>query len=73
VINLKINEFTAEPINVPGGFLIIKVNDIKEEKIQIDFDEELKKSINFEKNRQLNQFSQIYYKKIKKNVLINEK
>jgi len=73
VVNLKINEFTTEPINVPGGFLILKVNDIKEEKIQIDFDEELKKSINFEKNRQLNQFSQIYYKKVKKNILINEK
>ena len=73
VVNLKINEFTTEPINVPGGFLIVKVNDIKEEKIQIDFDEELKKSISFEKNRQLNQFSQIYYKKVKKNILINEK
>ena len=33
-------------------------------------DEELKQQINFEKNRQLNQFSLNYYKKLKKNVII---
>ena len=58
---------------MPGGFLILKINDIKEEKVEVNFDDELKKIVSFEKNRQLNQFSQIYYKKVKKNVLINEK
>ncbi len=71
--NLEIGGFNTEPIIVPGGFLILKINDIKEEKIEVNFDDELKKIINFEKNKQLNQFSQIYYKKVKKNVLINEK
>ena len=71
--NLEIGGFNTEPIIVPGGFLILKINDIKEEKIEVNFDDELKKIINYEKNKQLNQFSQIYYKKVKKNVLINEK
>ena len=54
-------------------FLCLKIGDIKEEKIEVNFEDELKKLISFEKNRQLNQFSQIYYQKIKKNALINEK
>ena len=69
---LKVGEYTNEPITVPGGFLILKINDIKEEKVQVDFDEELQKLINYEKNRQLNQFSQIYYKKVEKDSVINE-
>tara|TARA_B100000579_G_C22791572_1_gene834783 strand:+ start:28 stop:981 length:954 start_codon:yes stop_codon:yes gene_type:complete len=73
ISNLEVNDFTKEPMTVPGGFLILKINDIKEEKIEVNFDDELKKLISFERNRQLNQFSQIYYQKIKKNALINEK
>ena len=73
IFNLKIGELTTEPLTVPGGFLILKINNIKEEKIQVDFDEELKKLISFEKNKQLNQFSRIYYSKIKKDALLNEK
>ena len=69
---LKVGEYTAEPITVPGGFLILKIDDIKEEKVQVDFDEELQKLINYEKNKQLNQFSQIYYKKVEKDSVINE-
>jgi len=40
--------------------------------LEIDFDRELKKMIQFEKNKQLSQFSSIYYKKIKTNIKINE-
>ena len=40
--------------------------------VEIDFNLELKKMIRFEKNKQLNQFSSIYYKKIKNNIKINE-
>ena len=32
----------------------------------------LKKLVNFEKNNQLNQYSKIYFNKIKKNLEINE-
>ena len=72
ISQLKVGEYTAEPITVPGGFIILKIKDIKEEKIQVDFDEELQKLISFEKNKQLNQFSQIYYKKVEKDSVINE-
>jgi len=67
----KIDDFT-KPINIPGGFLILKINDIKMEKLEINFDEELKKLIISERNRQLDQFSSIYYKKIEANAKIDE-
>ena len=69
--NLKINSIT-KPIVVPGGFLILQINDIKNEKVEIDLKKELAKLINFEKNNQLNQYSKIYFNKIKKNLEINE-
>ena len=69
--HLKKDDFT-KPIVVPGGFLILQINDIKETKIEININEELEKLINYEKNNQLNQYSKIYYNKIKKNLEINE-
>ena len=72
VINdLKINDFT-KPINVPGGFLILKINDIKNTKIEVDVEKEFKKLKNYEKNNQLNQYSKIYFNKIKKDLEISE-
>ena len=68
---LKIDDF-SKPIVVPGGFLILQINDIKKTKIEVDFENELKRLINFEKNNQLNQYSKIYFNKIKKNLEINE-
>ena len=38
----------------------------------INIDEELKEMINFERNKQLNQFSLLFYKKLKQNTVINE-
>ena len=67
----EINDFT-KPIRVPGGFLILQVNEIKNTKIKIDIDKELKKIVNYEKNNQLNQYSIIYFNKIKKNLEIRE-
>ena len=69
--NLKINEFT-KPISVSGGFLILQINDIKNIQIEVNVEEELKKITNFEKNNQLNQYSKIYFNKIKKNLQIDE-
>ena len=69
--NLEVNEFT-KPINVPGGFLILQINDIKNTKIKINIDEEFKKLKNYEKNNQLNQYSKIYFNKIKKDLEISE-
>ena len=67
----KTNEFT-KPITVPGGFLILKINDIKITKSEKNIDNELQKLIQATKNNQLNQFSKLYFNKVKENVEINE-
>ena len=72
IINLKVGDYT-KPITIPGGFLIIKLDDKKKEVISLNYDEEFKKKINSERNSQLKNFSEIYFKKIKKNSTISEK
>ncbi len=67
----KINEVT-KPMPVAGGYLILKINDIKTVEVKLNFDQELKKMIRSAKNNQLNQFSIIYFNKIKKDIRINE-
>ena len=52
IINLKIGEYT-KPVTIPGGFLIVKLNDIKKEEIDSNFDEEFNKKVNSERNSQL--------------------
>ena len=68
---LKINEFT-EPLIVGNGYLILELSDMRKVKDKIDVDKELKILVEKEIDRQLNQYSTIYFNKIKKNVLINE-
>ena len=68
---IKINEL-IKPIKYPNGYLIIKINDIREIKQSLNIDNELKESVNYERNKQLNQFSLLYYKKLKQNTTINE-
>ena len=68
---IKVGEFTR-PINIPGGVLMIKINEKKTSELEIDFERELQKMIQFEKNKQLKQFSSIYYKKVKNNSEIYE-
>ena len=71
IYSLKIGEYT-EPIKIPSGNLILKLNSKREIKDQFDLDKEIKKQIIFEQNRQLNSFSLNYYKKLKQNAIINE-
>ena len=69
---LKINEY-SKPINLTEGYLILKVEDIKKIKNNnLDIDKELKKLENYERNKQLNQMSNIFFNKIKSNTTINE-
>ena len=67
----QINEIT-KPIPVTGGYLILKINDIKTVKRDLNFEEELKKMIRSAKNYQLKQFSKMYFNKIKKDIRIYE-
>ena len=69
--DLKINDFT-KPINVSSGFLILKINDVKNTQIEVNVEDELKRLTNYEKNNQLNQYSKIYFNKVKKNLQIDE-
>ena len=68
---LKIGEI-SKPIILSNGVLILKVTDIKDTEIKIDYETELKKVINYERNRQLNQYSKIYYNKIRRNLEFDE-
>ena len=68
---LTINQI-SKPIKIQNKYIIIKLNNKKEFKQKINFDEQLATLINEETNRQLNNFSSIYYKKIEKNTDINE-
>ena len=69
---LNIGDIT-QPIKVASGFLIIYLEDVKKVEKEINTEEEFKKIVTTEKNRQLNEYSIIYYKKIKKQIFINEK
>ena len=69
--SLEADQYTA-PIQMGASFLILKIEEIKYEKIKINKDEELNKMIQFETSKQLDQFSKIFYKKIKINSLIDE-
>ena len=71
VINTKIGGIT-NAIVVPGGFLIIKVEDKRKMEIKINLDEEVETISKEVANKQLNQFSNIYFNKVKKEVQINE-
>ena len=70
--NIKIGDFT-KPIITSGGFLILKLNDIKTENVKIDKNTQLKKMIEFEKERQFTRFSTLYYKRIYNNAEIDER
>ena len=71
VRDLKIGEIT-KPIILSNGVLILKLMNIKELETDIDTETEFRKAIKYERNRQLNQYSKIYYNKIKKNLDFNE-
>ena len=62
----------TQAIQVGSNFMILKINDKRKINKKINFDEELKKLIIFEKNKQLNQLSLIYFNKIKQNIFISE-
>jgi peptidyl-prolyl cis-trans isomerase SurA len=68
--NIAIGAIT-KPIRIPGGFLILKKNDVKTIEQEIDIEEELKKLVNYERDKLLNNYSNIYFNKVKNNLNIN--
>ena len=71
IMSLKVGDL-SEPFLVPNGALILRINDIKQKNEEIDIKLELKKTIEYKRNLLLNQYSQIYFNKVKKNLLFNE-
>ena len=71
IADLKINQI-SEPIKIKGGYLIIKLNNKREFNEKVDIENQIDELIRKETNRQLNAFSNIYYKKLKKGIIINE-
>ena len=67
----KIGDFT-DPIVIPGGFLILYIEEKREIEKEYDLENEIKIIAQKKTNEQLNQFSIIYFNKIKKNININE-
>tara|TARA_Y100000389_G_scaffold6865_1_gene6578 strand:- start:857 stop:1786 length:930 start_codon:yes stop_codon:yes gene_type:complete len=62
----------TETIKVGSNFLILKIDNIKFEKSEIDEEKEFSKIYNFEVDKKLEQFSKIYFNKVKINTKINE-
>jgi len=62
----------SKPIRTSAGFLIIKIDDIKEYEIEFDLNKKIKEVIEFKTNEQLNQFSNIYFNKIKKDLIFDD-
>tara|TARA_B100000780_G_C21113977_1_gene450460 strand:+ start:837 stop:1751 length:915 start_codon:yes stop_codon:yes gene_type:complete len=68
---LKINE-VSKPIRVTNGFLILKIENRKQNKIETNKVKLLEQTIAYETNKQYRQFSIIYFNKIKLNSTISE-
>ena len=69
--DLSIDEI-SEPIKIPNGYMILKINDIREVAIEKDKEKLLDELIKAETNNKYSQFSIIYYNKLKLNSVISE-
>ena len=68
---VNIGELT-NAITTPGGFILLKVVDRKNELLEINEEDQFNKAVNFEKNRQLTMYSTLYYKRVYNKSVINE-
>ena len=69
--NIMVGEYSG-PIVVPGGFLILKIEDTREVDNNFDLNKEIETIIIEKTNNQLNQYSIIFFNKVKKDITINE-
>ena len=70
VSELQSGQF-SKPIRTSSGFIIIKIEERKEYEAQFNLNEKIEEVVKFKTNDQLNQFSRIYFNKLKKNLIIN--
>ena len=69
VKDLKTGQF-SKPIRTSSGFMILKINDEKEYLSKFNLADKMEEVIKFKTNDQLNQFSRIYFNKVKKDLII---
>lgn len=69
---IKIGQYT-EVIQIGNNYLMLKIEDKRTNKILINKKKQLQEMINYETNRQLTQYSNIYFNKVKINQIIDEK
>ena len=72
VKNLNEGEI-AEVVKIGNNFLIIMVDEIRQKNISVNKEDELEKMVKFETNKQLNQYSKIFFDKAKINYSVNDK
>ena len=71
ILHLKKGQY-SEPILTSSGFLIIKIEDEKENKLEFNLKNKIDELTQFKRNEQLNQFSNIYFNKIKKDLIFDD-
>lgn len=71
ILKVNIGDY-SEPITIPGGFLILKIIDVRESAKNLNLDEEIDKIVREKTNEQLNQLSNVFFNKVRKNIKINE-
>ncbi len=71
IVELKTREI-SNPIQVNNAYLIIKINEKRTVEKKIDIEKEMKKLVLIEKDRQLNQYSVMYFNRVKNNLFIND-
>ena len=60
----------SKPIRTSSGFIIIKIEDKKKYELKFDLNKKVEEVIKFKTNEQLDQFSSIYFNKLKKDLII---
>ena len=69
ISELKPGQF-SKPVRTSSGFIIIKIDDEKEYVSKFNLADKIDEMIKFKTNEQLNQFSNMYLNKLKKNLII---
>ena len=60
----------SKPIRTSSGFIIIMIEDKRVSELKFNLAEKIDEAIRFRRNDQLNQFSNIYFNKLKKDLII---
>ena len=69
VAELQVGQF-SKPIRTSSGFMILKIEDEKEYLSEFNLADKMEEVIRFKTNDQLNQFSSMYFNKVKKDLII---